>query len=55
MPRGLVWSRVPLAQGHAFDLAGTEALPKDVEAHARAVMLAEDCDLIATVDPGRDV
>jgi assimilatory nitrate reductase catalytic subunit len=36
---GLAWSRLPLASGHALELAGTEPLPEAVElgAYARAI------------------
>ena len=54
-PAGVVWSRVPLAQGHALDLAGTEPLPADKAALARRLLACEDADVVEMADPARGV
>ncbi len=41
VPQGAVWSRVPLADGHAFDLAGTEPLPQPMQRIRPAMMEAD--------------
>ncbi len=50
------WSRVPLAGGHAFDLAGWQALPggDDLEPWVLALLGASSMsELIVYADPGR--
>jgi assimilatory nitrate reductase catalytic subunit len=49
------WARVPLARGHAFELAGWEALPDGtmLETWAATLLDARRSDLVAYADPGR--
>ncbi len=55
VPVGAVWSRVPLATGHAYDLSGAAALPRDVAAFARELMAADGADVLEMTDPARGV
>jgi len=55
VPAGAVWSRVPLATGHAFDLSGMEALPGDVAGFAGAMMGAEGAEVLEMADASRGV
>ncbi len=56
-PEGVTWSRIPLAHGHAFDLAGADALPPGdgVATFARGLMMADDTEVMEMADPGRGV
>lgn len=52
---GVHWSRVPVARGHALDLAGTEPLPADGMAAFAAGLLdaPEGVERLELADPGR--
>ena len=54
-PEGVVWSRMPLEHGHAFNLVGERALPGDVRGFARGLMAAGDAELMEMADPSRGV
>ena len=56
-PEGVVWSRVPVEHGHAFALAGTEALPDvaALPAFARLLMAAGEAEVMEMSDTGREV
>lgn len=53
IPACVVWSRVPLAHGHAIDLAGLDHLPADKPAFARDLLQADGADLLEMADPAR--
>jgi assimilatory nitrate reductase catalytic subunit len=55
---GFYWARIPLARGHAYELAGWEALPEELEAEAWVTQLlaaGEHAELIVYADKGRGV
>ena len=56
-PAGMVWTRMPLDHGHAFDLAGSEPLPDGAALgdFARDVMAADGCDVMDMADASRGV
>ncbi|GAC1338124.1 MAG: nitrate reductase [Acetobacteraceae bacterium] len=54
-PVGAIWSRIPLAQGHAYDLSGADKLPAEPAVLARQLMGAEEADLVDMADPARGV
>ena len=56
-PEGMVWSRIPLGHGHAFDLVGTDVLPSGagVATFARTLMQAGDAEIMEMADPGRGI
>ena len=56
-PEGVVWSRFPVEHGHAFDLAGTAALPPGaaITAFAERLMAAEGAEIMEMADASRGV
>ena len=54
-PEGPVWSRIPLEHGHAFELAGAEALPAAPGDLAWQLMASGDAEVMEMADAGRGV
>lgn len=56
-PAGCTWSRIPLEHGHAFDLAGAEALPEgaDLATFSRMLLASDGAEVMEMADPGRGV
>jgi assimilatory nitrate reductase catalytic subunit len=50
------WARIPLARGHAYELAGWHELPREAEAEEWVTGLIgapDDAELVVYADPGR--